>query len=158
MLFMGQEYLEDGFFSDDDPLDWDKLALFPGIHAMYRDMIGLRRNLGGNTRGLQGNNTNVHHVDDGNKVIAFHRWDQGGAGDDVMVIANFKNQAWSSYRIGLPGPGLWQVRLNSDWVGYDPSFGNHQSPDVLAEQIPYDGMPYSAPFSFGPYSALILSQ
>ena len=158
MLFMGQEYLEDGFFSDDDPLDWDKLALFPGIHAMYRDMIGLRRNLGGNTRGLQGNNTNVHHVDDGNKVIAFHRWDQGGAGDDVLVIANFKNQAWSSYRIGLPGPGLWQVRLNSDWAGYDSSFGNHQSPDVLAEQIPYDGMPYSAPFSFGPYSALILSQ
>ena len=48
--------------------------------------------------------------------------------------------------------------LNSDWIGYDPSFGNHQSPDVLAEQIPYDGMPYSAPFSFGPYSALILSQ
>ncbi len=158
MMFMGQEFLEDGYFSDDDPLDWNKLTLFPGIHAMYRDMIRLRRNLGGSTRGLQGNNTNIHHVNNGDKVIAFHRWDQGGAGDDVIVIANFKNQAWTNYRIGLPSPGLWQVRLNSDWVGYDSSFGNHASPDLLAEQVPHDGMPYSASFSFGPYTALILSQ
>jgi 1,4-alpha-glucan branching enzyme len=158
MMFMGQEFLEDGYFSDDDPLDWNKLALFSGIHAMYRDMIGLRRNLGGNTRGLQGNNTNIHHVNNGDKVIGFHRWDQGGAGDDVIVIANFKNQAWTNYRIGLPSPGLWQVRLNSDWVGYDSSFGNHASPDLLAEQVPHDGMPYSASFSFGPYTAVILSQ
>lgn len=158
MMFMGQEFLEDGFFSDDDPLDWTKLQTFGGIHDFYRDMIRLRRNMGGNTRGLQGSNTNIHHVNDGDKVIAFHRWEQGGPGDDVIVIANFRNQAWSDYRIGLPGPGLWRVRLNSDWGGYDASFNNHPSTDVQADQVPYDGMPYSASFSFGAYSTVILSQ
>jgi 1,4-alpha-glucan branching enzyme len=76
----------------------------------------------------------------------------------VIVIANFRNQAWSDYRIGLPGPGLWRVRLNSDWGGYDASFNNHPSTDVQADQVPYDGMPYSASFSFGAYSTVILSQ
>lgn len=158
MMFMGQEFLEDGYFSDDDPLDWTKLTTFSGIHSFYRDLIRLRRNLGGQSRGLQGANTNIHHVNNGDKVIAFHRWEQGGAGDDVVIISNFRNQDWSNYRIGLPRAGMWRVRLNSDWAGYDASFGNHPSLDVLAEQVPYDGMPYSASFSFGAYSTVILSQ
>ena len=29
----------------------------------------------------------MHHVNYQDKVIAFHRWDRGGARDDVVVIA-----------------------------------------------------------------------
>ena len=125
---------------------------------MYRDLIALRRNLGGNTRGLLGNHTNVHHVNDFDKVIAFHRWDQGGPGDDVIVLCNFANKSWNDYTIGLPSGGNWQVRFNSDWVGYDPTFGNHPSNAVNAAAVPYDGLGYSASLSFGPYTTIILSQ
>jgi 1,4-alpha-glucan branching enzyme len=158
MLFQGQELLEDGFFSDDDPVDWSKLVTFAGIRELYKDLIALRRDLGGNTRGLKGNNTSVHHVNDGDKVIAFHRWDQGGPGDDVIVVANFKNQAFGNYRVGLPRPGAWHVRFNSDWAGYDAAFGDHPSNSVMAQQIGWDGMSYSAELSFGPYTAIVLSQ
>ena len=158
MIFMGQEFLEDGYFADDDPLDWSKLQTYAGIHAMYRDLIRLRRNWFNETAGLRGSGLNVFHVNDTDKVIAFHRWDQGGVGDDVIVLANFRNQSWTNYTIGLPGPGTWRVRFNSDASVYDPGFGNHPSWDLQAQPVPYDGLPYSASLSFGPYTALILSR
>ena len=159
MLFQGQEFLEDGYFDDGDPLDWSKRTTFAGIRNLYRDLIRLRRNWYNHTRGLKGQGLNVHHVNDNDKVIAFHRFDQGGAGDDVIVIANFSDRAWTNYRIGLPGAGTWRVRFNSDWSGYDAFFGGHPSYDVVANtSLPWDGMPASGEISIGPYTAVILSQ
>lgn len=159
MLFQGQEFLEDGFFSDADPLDWSKRTTFSGIRDLYRDLIRLRRNWFNHTRGLRGQGMNVHHVNNTDKMIAFHRFDQGGAGDDVIVIANFSDQAWTNYRIGLPRAGTWRVRFNSDSASYDAFFGDHPSNDVVANMnLPWDGMSGSAEISIGPYSAVILSQ
>ncbi|MEM9082448.1 MAG: alpha-amylase family glycosyl hydrolase, partial [Planctomycetota bacterium] len=83
MIFQGQEVLEDGYFQDTDPVDWSKEITHAGIETLYRDLIRLRRNWFNNTRGLRGQNVNVFHVNNGSKVIAYHRWDAGGAGDDV---------------------------------------------------------------------------
>ncbi|MEM1449513.1 MAG: alpha-amylase family glycosyl hydrolase [Planctomycetota bacterium] len=158
MLFQGQEILEDEYFRDTDPVDWSKLVTFSGIRDLYRDLIGLRRNLGGVTAGLKGQHINVHHVNNGAKVVGFHRWDQGGPGDDVVVLANFSNTTFPSYRIGVPRPGLWRLRFNSDSGVYDPAFSNHPSVDVTATAVPYDGMQYSVDLSIAPYTALVLSQ
>ena len=158
MIFQGQEFLEDGFFNDAEPLDWERADTYTGITALYRDLIHLRLNRSQHTRGLTGPNVNVHHVNDWDKVIAWHRWMDGGAGDDVVMVANFRNQAWDDYRIGLPRSGEWKVRFNSDWNGYDESFDNHQSEDVVAEPIAWDGMEWSTSVKFGPYSIIILSQ
>ena len=158
MLFQGQELLEDGYFTDTDPVDWSKLVTYAGIRDLYRDLIHLRRNLGGISAGLMGQHLNVHHVNDLDKVIAYHRWDQGGAGDDVVVLCNFRNKAWGDYRIGLPRDGTWKVRFNSDWSGYDASFGDHPTADVSTDPTPWDGMAQSASLSFGPYTTVILSQ
>lgn len=165
MLFEGQEFLEDGFFADADPLDWSKLTQFAGIQLLYKDLIRMRRNQGGNTRGLMGDNVNVFHVNNNSapmgKLIAFHRWDQGGAGDDVVVVCNFANQDWlptDNYTIGLPGPGTWRVRFNSDSSAYDPGYGNFQTTDVTAIAGGYDGMPFHGTISIGAYSSVVLSQ
>lgn len=159
MIFQGQELLEDGYFQDTDPMDWNKLNTFSGIHRMYRDLIRLRRNWFNHTRGLRGHNTNVFHVNENDKMIAFHRWDQGGAGDDVIVICNFRgNQSWQDYRIGLPRGGVWKVRFNSDWNGYSADFGNFWSPDVTAQAVAWDGLQWSGLVRIAPYSVLILSQ
>lgn len=158
MIFQGQEFLEDGWFVDTDPLDWTKLERFAGIHHMYRDLVHLRRNARGTTHGLRGPHVHAHHVNDAGKVVAFHRWDQGGPGDDVIVIANFANRAYEEYRVGVPRDGPWKVRFNGDWNGYSPEFGNHHSWHAEAEDIPWDGMPFSIGIGIGPYTALILSQ
>ncbi len=158
MLFMGQEFLENGWFADNDPLDWSKATTFAGIRSMYRDLIAMRKNAGGVTRGLTGPNTNVFHVDNGAKLVAWHRWMDGGERDDVLVVANFANAGRTNYRIGVPRSGLWRCRFNSDWSGYDAGFGTWPAVDIGAENIPWDGMPYSMVISIGPYTGLVYSQ
>jgi 1,4-alpha-glucan branching enzyme len=159
MLFMGQEFLEWGAWSDAQQLDWSKLNRFPGIVNFYRDLIRLRRNWFDTTRGLKGHEIKVHHVNDRDKVLAYHRWDRGGARDDVVVVANFGNRAYTQYRIGLPRPGLWRVRFNGDWQGYSAVFSGQPSFDVLATPGGNsDNMPCGADVSLGPYTAVILSQ
>lgn len=125
---------------------------------MYRDLIRLRRNWSKNTRGLCGQHVHVHHVNNEDKVIAFHRWENGGPGDDVIVVVNMVNRAYDSYTIGFPRKGFWKVRLNSDWKGYSSDFGNHLSYDTTAFQGAKDGMSYNGNVGIGPYSVIILSQ
>jgi 1,4-alpha-glucan branching enzyme len=158
MLFQGQEILEDAWFRDDDPLDWERLERFGGIHALYRDLIRLRRNAGGHTRGLCGPHVRVHHANDGDKVLAFHRWERGGPGDDVIVVANFGNRAYDAYRLGVPREGEWKVRLNTDAQVYGDDFGGTPSLDTLADGEPLHGMPFGVRVGLGPYSAVLLSQ
>jgi len=158
MIFMGQEFLCPGWFNDDQELDWSAAANFPGIIQLYRDLIRLRRNWFNNSRGLRGQNVNVHHVNPSNKVIGFHRWDQGGSGDDVVVVLNFGNQGYANYALGFPRAGVWRVRFNSDWSGYDANFGNWFGYDTAADGPPMNDMPFSANVGLGPYTALVLSQ
>lgn len=158
MIFQGQEFLEDGYFQDTDPLDWSKATTFSGIVDLYSDLIYLRRNLGGKTAGLSGNNVNVHHVNNTNKLVAYHRWNSGGSGDDVIVLANFSSTGYSSYNIGFPSGGTWKVRFNSDSSGYDSSFGNWTSNNVTAYSGAKDGMSYNGNVGVGPYTVIILSK
>lgn len=158
MIFQGQEILEDGYFRDDDPVDWSKAQTYAGIRKMYEDLIKLRRNWFNQTRGLRGQHLHFFHLNQGAKLVAFHRWDQGGPGDDVLVVLNFRDQTQENYRMGLPRGGLWRVRFNSDWNGYSGDFGNLFSPDISAENTGWDGMPFSGTLRIAPYSVLILSQ
>ncbi len=158
MIFQGQEFLEDGWFTAEEGLDWGKAHQFHGITQLYRDLAHLRRNWHDNTRGLRGDRVNVHHVNDNQKVIAYHRWDRGGPGDDVVVVANFSGQWFQDYRVGFPRGGRWYVRFNSDWNGYSGDFGNTTTLDADANGGGADGMGQSASFQLGPYSAVIFSQ
>jgi 1,4-alpha-glucan branching enzyme len=158
MLFMGQEFLESKPWNDsaDFALDWGRIASFSGMVGLHRRLIRLRRNQDNNTRGLLGGNVNAFHVNpDG--VIAFHRWDQGGPGDDVVVVANLTNRRWDSYNIGFPREGTWYLRFNSDWQGYAPEFTN-VGYDTTAAAPGNQGMPASGNVGLGPYSVIILSQ
>lgn len=158
MIFQGQEILEDQWWRDDDPIDWTKATTYAGILALYRDLIALRRDRRGTTRGLRGSWVNAHHVNEGGKVLAYHRWDAGGPRDDVIVIVNLSCNAYPNYRVGLPRAGLWRLRCNTDWVGYSPDFGQQGSYDTTTDGGTYDGMPASATVALPPYTALILSQ
>jgi 1,4-alpha-glucan branching enzyme len=158
MLFQGQEFLEGEWFRDTVPLDWDQRDEFRGIVRLYRDLIRLRLNHDGFTRGLCGQFTQVYHLHDERKVLAYHRWDKGGPADDVVVVANFLHEPQDGYVIGFPTAGTWKLRFNSDWQGYSEDFQGHPSGNVVAEQGQYDSFPFHAALSIGPYSVLIFSQ
>lgn len=158
MIFEGQELLEDRWFQDKVPIDWSRVQDEHGILKMYQDLIALRRNLSGVTRGLCGQNTHIFHFDDGAKIIAFHRWDKLGPNDSVVVVVNMINQNCDDYLIGFPRSGLWKTRFNSDSYKYGPNFANHSTFDVQADEEKIDGLPCSGKISIGPYTVVIFSQ
>ena len=41
----------------------------------------------------------ILHLNENAKVMAYHRWDQGGPHDDVIVVFNFANTVWKHYLI-----------------------------------------------------------
>jgi len=151
MLFQGQEFVEGGSFNDWDALDWTRAEKFKGLVLAHKHLIGLRKNQYGNTRGLTGQSFKILHQNEESKVLSYHRWDQGGAGDDVIIILNFANRTQKDYFVGFPRTGVWRVRFNSDWKGYSSAFKEMPISEVNVEG---DG----ASVQLAPYSVLILSQ
>jgi len=158
MLFQGQEFLEDGFFDDNEPLNWSKLNTFGGIFRLYRDIIHLRRNLFGASAGLSGDNINVFYVNNDDKLMAYHRYKLGGVGDDVIVLVNNSATAKLNVSIGLPRTGDWYCLMNSDWKSYDSSFSNIGGQNVSAQSGGMNGLSYHSNFDFPPYSFVVYSQ
>jgi 1,4-alpha-glucan branching enzyme len=158
MLFQGQEMLEDRWFDDQVALDWAKASSNDGILRLHRDLIALRRAADGATRGLRGSHVAILRTDRDAKLLAMHRWMDGGPHDDTMIVANFANRAIDDLRIGFPAPGPWKVRFNSDSAVYAPDFGSHEALGLDADGEPMDGCAQSGLVAVGPYSVVILSR
>jgi len=158
MIFQGQEFLEDDWFHDQDPIDWSKKDRFAGILQLYKDLISLRLNRSGQTKGLTGQHVDVYHVNQDNKIIVWHCWESGGPCDSVVVVANFSSRPFQDYIIPFPVSGEWIVRFNSDSRYYDSDFGDFGNSKVYAEPTSNDGLSAQGKVSVAPYSALILSQ
>ena len=158
MIFQGQEFLEDDWFHDQDPIDWTKKERFGGILQLYKDLISLRLNRRGLTKGLSGQEVNVFHVNHDDKIIAYHRWEADEPAGRVVVVANLSARSMEDYAIGLPTLGLWIVRFNSDSRYYDREFGDFGSASVHAVTPGEDGLAGQGRVNVAAYSALVLSQ
>jgi 1,4-alpha-glucan branching enzyme len=158
MIFMGQEWASTQPFGTccSPPVLAGPTAQGLQVEAFFRDMIALRRNVAGTTGGLLDPNVDILHRDDAGKVIAYRR--HGPSGKDVVVVLNFKNVAYTGYRIGVPSAGSWQIRLDSDSTTYGSDFGGGQTGAVVTLPQGTDGQPYSLPVRLGPYGGVVLSQ
>ncbi|EGD81363.1 hypothetical protein PTSG_02082 [Salpingoeca rosetta] len=164
MLLQGQEIFECA--SPEWPVgptvDWKRIYEFPGVNLVFRALIALRQNQHDNTLGLTGPYVRVHHLNESDGVMAIHRWAKGGPGDDVMVVANFSNKKFSSYRVGFPREGRWSVRLSTSQAAYND--GHHDTSIDVPEHInvtthhPRDGYPFSGAIALSRYTAIFLSQ
>ena len=112
MIFMGQEFLEDKYWTD-----WtgrpELLIWWAGLagadkhmsdqHRFTREIMWLRRK----HPALRGEGLNVFHVHNDNRVIAFHRW-LPGFGRDLVVVASLNENTFynHSYQIGFPVAGI----------------------------------------------------
>ncbi len=152
MLFMGQEFLEDKYWSDSPDFYRANLIWWDGLNSdramrdhlrFVRELIALRRRL----PALQADPLNVYHVHNDNRVIAFHRW-VAGMGADVVVVANLREETWWGYDLGFPRGGRWQEVFNSDvydnWV--NPMVAGNGT-GAWADGPPLHGLPTSAQLS-----------
>ncbi len=151
MLFQGQEFAEDGSFNDWRGLDWQKAEKFAGLVKAHSDLISLRKNSHNISGGLTGKNINLSHMDEVNKVIAYHRWGVGGPKDDVLVIVNFGPNDVADYVLGFPRLGEWKVRFDSSNSDYNSESTSQIQKPVVVETG-------GGTVQLKAYSALILSQ
>ncbi|GAB3280593.1 alpha-amylase family glycosyl hydrolase [Larkinella harenae] len=158
MLFQGQPLLEDKWFSDTDPIDWSRLEKFKGFVNLHRDLIHQRRNWFGVTGGLQGQKTHILRCDQDKKVLAYHRFEQGGPKDSVVIVMNLSHETYYDYKIGMPAEGHWVLRLNSDDTQYDATFAGQGMVDAHTAEGEMDGYSVHANFLLPAYSVLIFSQ
>lgn len=154
MIFQGQEFAEDNAFSHYAPLDWRGAEKHEGILELYKHLFALRRDAYHNCAGLVGAQVDVFLADNASKIVAYRRWDKGGAADDVIVAANFTDKQQTAM-LTFPAAGTWWVRLNTSWKGYGPGFGAAEIHSVEAKD--HDGA-CTAEVTLPPYAVLILSQ
>jgi len=164
MMLQGQEIFETCALAwpYGPAVDWDRakrLEPAGGSVKLVKDLITLRRNLGGVTAGLTGEGVRVYHRNFDDKVIAYHRWLNGGPADDVIIVANFSNTQFEEYEVGFPRAGEWHLRFQLDLKDYSSLFRDFKSKEIIvSENQPRDGYPFAGCVQLGTYSLVILSQ
>ncbi|NPV00231.1 MAG: hypothetical protein HPY53_02505 [Brevinematales bacterium] len=152
MIFQGEEFLQPGWFDNsvyNNFMNWNLVTQNAGIVQMYKDLITLRKNYGA----LRSNNITVFHVDNANKLIAFHRWN---GSQNMVIICNFANKTWNwDYQIGWPVWATGHAVFNSDWNGYSSDFGNFGGWETGPISGGMDGMAQKANIAIAPYSVVV---
>ena len=130
-----------------------------GILRLHHDLIALRRGGGGTTRGLRGEHIAILRADEKAKLLAFHRWHEGGPGDDVVVVANFADRVVDDLRLGLPAAGSLAGPAERRFAGLrrrTSAATRRSTPRPTTDRT--DGFAQSALVSVGPYGVVVLSQ
>ncbi len=145
LLFMGGEFGQRREWQHDFSLDWHLLQ-YPshqGLSDWVRDLnLCYRRQpslwqCDSEPQGFRWLDCN----DSQHSLLAFTRIDSDG--NMVLVICNFTPCVREGYRLGLPEPGRYRELLNSDSAFYGGS-NQGNAGGMEAEEIPWQGMPYSA--------------
>ncbi len=158
LLFMGGEFGQWDEWYHEKSLDWHLLEspLHQGMQRWVRDLNHLyagdpalyRKDF--EMEGFEW----VDFQDAESSVVSFLR--KGGpASETILVICNFTPVPRYAYRVGVPEGGAWTERLNSDAATYGGG-GMGNLGKVEAEEIPFQGRPYSLSLSLPPLAALFL--
>jgi 1,4-alpha-glucan branching enzyme len=177
LLFMGGEIAQGDEWSETTGIQWHLLD-YPGHASMQRLVTDLNRAYTSHPAlwrqdtmpaGFQWIDAN----DSTNNVLSFlrrageapERLAASGAllvgaprqdEDVVACVINFSGEPHYGYRVGLPQPGRWHELVNTDAEIYGGSnVGNLGG--VLAEPVPWHGLPASAVISVPPLGALWLT-
>lgn len=152
-ILQGTEWLESNDFGtgSENRIDWSKKTTYAGIFDYFRDVIHLRTS---NPALRADAGIEIFHVNDASNVIAFRRTDY--AGHDVVVVANFSNSDFASYRIGVPTDGEWVETANSQ----DPKYmgdGPINSGAIASEAVAADGYAQSVEIALAKMALVILT-
>ncbi len=157
LLFMGGEFAQRGEWNHDRALDWQLLgdARHAGVQRLVRDLNHLYRELPALHR-LDCEAAGFEWIagdDADNSVFIFVRYGDGGD-SPVVVLCNMTPVPRHAYRLGVPRPGFYRERLNTDSAIYGGSdLGNGGG--VMAQSQPMHGRGQSIVVTLPPLATLI---
>ncbi len=155
MLFQGQEFIEDEYFQDTEPLDWKKQENHRGINRLVGDLIKLRTGDHDGGNGLRTQDINIIHLNQETKVLAYIRGK--GSENPVLIVLNFSNQDRGGYGIGMDEGIDWKLRVNSVAKEYDSDFSEIEvtNPQIIEEVT--DHKAFTGKIDIPGYAALIFT-
>jgi 1,4-alpha-glucan branching enzyme len=159
LLFMGGEFAQEREWNHDIGLDWQLLGepLHEGVRRLVRDLNHLYRSTPALHR-LDCEPEGFHWIDVANaaeSIISYLR--RGRDPHEIAVIVcNFTPVPRENYRIGVPQPGRYCERINTDAVEYGGS-GIGNAGEVHADPEPMHGHPHSIRLNLPPLGALVFT-
>lgn len=150
LIFMGQEFAQESEWADARSLDWWLLDHEPHwkMHALLKDLNRLytsRPALWAHDNDPSGFAW-IDANDAAGNTYSYLRYgtaDESGERPVLAAVVNFAGTEHHRYRVGLPHPGPWREVLNTDSTDYGGS-GVGNLGQVVAEEVPWHGQPYSA--------------
>jgi 1,4-alpha-glucan branching enzyme len=159
LLFMGGEFAQEREWNHDIGLDWQLLGdpLHSGVHRLVRDLNRLYRA----TPALHQRDCEpegfswIDAANSSESVLSYMRW--GADGDLAVVVCNFTPVPRQDYRIGVPRPGRYHERINTDALDYAGSgIGNFGT--ITADPVAMHGQPCSLRLWLPPLATLIFTR
>ena len=159
LLFMGCEFAQEREWNHDHSLDWHLLGdsqhegvqrLVHDLNHLYRDTPALYQ------RDFDGNGFEwISHDDADRSVLSFMR--RGADGNTVIVVlCNFTPTIQHQYRVGVPSPGVYRERINTDSSHYGGSNVGAPFAEITARSFGSHGKPCSIELDLPPLATVIL--
>ena len=158
LLFMGGEFAQEREWNHDASLDWHLLddPMHKGMQDLLRDLNRAYRELSAlhqrdaDPEGFEW----LEMHDNEQSVLGFLR---RGNENEAVIVSNFTPVPRHDYRLGVPGPGYYRERINTDAALYGGSdVGNGGG--VSAEERESHGRSWSVSLTLPPLSTLILER
>jgi 1,4-alpha-glucan branching enzyme len=157
LLFMGGEFAQEREWNHDASLDWHLLndPVHEGVRNLVRDLNRVYREMPAlHERDCEREGFEwIEADDDENSVIAFLRRGRTPV-RPALVVCNFTPVPRRDYRVGVPLPGLWRERLNTDSSHYGGSDVGNQG-GVRTEEVHWHGQPCSVTLALPPLATVI---
>ncbi|MEY4755712.1 MAG: hypothetical protein RJA34_610 [Pseudomonadota bacterium] len=159
LLFMGCEFAQEREWNYQQSLDWHLLdnPQHAGIQKLVRDLNQLHRS----TPALHQKDVSpegfewIDHSDSEHSVLSFIR--RGHEADRcVVVVCNFTPVVQHGYRIGVPHPGTYQERINTDSAHYGGSNVGTPNGAATAEAVACHGRAQSIVLTLPPLATVML--
>jgi 1,4-alpha-glucan branching enzyme len=136
LLFMGCEFGQQAEWNHNQSLDWHLLqhAEHAGVQSLVRDLNKLYTSSPAlYTQDFTDSGFEwIDHGDSARSLLSFVR--KGSGGEQMLVVCNFAPTVHSHLRLGVPQPGTWTERLNTDSSYYGGS--NVGTPYGVAQSQP----------------------
>ncbi len=159
LLFMGQEFAQEGEWSEAYSLDWWLLdnPEHKGVALLVRD---LNRLYTSSPAMWDDDYTGFEWIDAGDadhNVISYVRQAKNEAGEVeyLVCVLNFAGNPHEHYRVGLPFGGEWEEVLNSDDIAYGGS-GVVNVGALQAEEVHWNNRDHSVSLRVPPLGATFL--
>ena len=158
LLFMGCEFAQGREWNHDASLDWHQLqdSRHAGVQQLVRDLNRLyQRSPALYTQDFTGAGFEWISFDDaGRSLLAFVRHGRGG--EQMLVVCNFAPVVHHSLRFGVPAPGRWVERLNTDSRHYGGSDVGTPLGECHSEAVHSHGRPQSVVLNVPPLATVYL--